>query len=455
MYVDEYNNETSYNDEQYVDYDYQQDEKKNDFWNDNKGLIIKIIIIVLCVAILIWLFVKITGDNSNNSNNQNVSIAYTNNVDTMRLAAEKYFFIDGNLPKDNETLSMSLNDLTNKGYIGSIVDASQKVCDGNASSATLTKGADSYVLTINLVCSGMAKPQIYNYRLDNMLCLNCTGITYMDGTHVNEETLENEYNFVCNEWSDWLDEKIEDDRLEVRTRILVKGYKKGEVKEKITYGEWSEYTKTPIQSSDTLEVETLIKQENVSKVDTVNGRIQASSNGTDSGVRATASTMASTLGKTSYKITQIASSSSGYKEENGKCVKYSEVKTGDLTYTQYNTYKVLNKPCDGPYVVDGKTVIKNCQYQIIEYSDTACNSSGSSSSGSYSGSSSSSGGMFSSGTVTIDVVYYRSRTKTVEKIYGDPSYTDYMEEKDLPEGYVKEEGSEKTQYSYRLKECEK
>ena len=44
MYSEEFDNNASYNDEQYVDYE-EQEEKQQGFWNENKGLIIKIIIL--------------------------------------------------------------------------------------------------------------------------------------------------------------------------------------------------------------------------------------------------------------------------------------------------------------------------------------------------------------------------------------------------------------------------
>jgi len=52
------------------------------------------------------------------------------------------------------------------------------------------------------------------------------------------------------------------------------------------------------------------------------------------------------------------------------------------------------------------------------------------------------------------VVYYRSRTKVADTS-SDVYTNQYYEEKSLPAGYTKVAGSEKTQYSYKLKKCEK
>ena len=445
MYSEEFDNNMSYNDEQYVDYDYQQEEQKPSFWNENKGLIIKIIIIVLCVLILIWLFLKIRGNNSNSTTNGDSMVVYNSNIDTMRLALEKYFFIDGNMPKDGETSVVTLSDLNGKGYIGEVVDANNKSCDVNKSTATLYKDTTSYVMTINLTCGSMSTPKVYNYGIDTKACLNCTGFTYMDGTTNNESTdkEENENKdesndettfeetLSCKVWSDWTDKKLDDDLYDVRTRVLVKGIKKGGVKELITYSDWSEYTTNVIVPSANTEVEVIVKTEEKWETKTSDKEVVESD----------------TIRNVKKETTSNGSYSycpKGYTKENKQCVKYSGIKVGNLTYVQYNTYKVLNKPCDGPFVEDGKTIIKNCQYQIKE--DVIDLKWGTSYKTTYT---------YEELTKT-DVTYYRSRTKTTEVINEETVTTDdYMEEKDLPEGYVKLEGSEKTEYSYKLKVCEK
>ena len=448
MYSEEFDNNMSYNDEQYVDYDYQQEEQKPGFWNENKGLIIKIVIIVLCVLILIWLFLKIKGNNSNATNGENSAVVYNSNVDTMRLALEKYFFIDGNLPKDGETRVVTLGDLNGKGYIGEIVDANKKSCDVNKSVATLVKGTDSYILTINLTCGNMANPKVYNYSLETKTCLDCTGFTYMDGTSQDNNNNDNNNNddnnnneiiddktkleesLSCKVWSDWTSIKLDDDSLDVRTRILIKGIKKGGKVEKITYSEWSEYGTNVITPSETLEVETIVKTEEVWESKTSDKKVVPSA----------------TIRNVNESKTSNGSYSycpKGYTKENKQCVKYSETKTGNLTYVQYNTYKIINKPCDGPFVEAGKTIIKNCQYQIKE--DTIDLKWGTNYTTTYT----------YEELTKKEVTYYRSRTKTVEIVEEQEDITDYIEESKLPEGYEKLEGSEKTEYSYKLKVCEK
>ena len=446
MYSEEFDNNTSYNDEQYVDYDYQQAEQKPSFWNENKGLIIKIIIIVLCVLILIWLILKIKGNNNNATNNgENSTVVYNSNVDTMRLALEKYFFIDGNMPNDSEIKVITLNELSSKGYISKVVDANKQSCDVNNSTASLVKNADSYVLTINLTCGSMISPKVYNYSLETNTCLNCTGFTYMDGTinnngtaddsnddvnnSLDEEKQKFEESLSCKVWSEWTDIKLDDEALEVRTRFLIKGIRKAGRFEKITYSDWSEYTTNVIEPSDHLEVEILVKTEDVWEQKTSDKEVVESS----------------TIRNVSKNKTSNGSYSycpSGYEKENKQCVKYSEIKTGDLTYTQYNTYKILNKPCDGPFVEDGKTIIKNCRYQTKEITDLKYGTSYTTN--------------YTYEELTKkEVTYYRSRTKTIEIVDEQEHVTDYIEESQLPEGYEKIEGSEKTEYSYKIKVCEK
>lgn len=450
MYTEEYNddiNYTSYSDnfENYDDYEYQEQQPNRSFWDENKGLIIKIIIIILCVAILIWLILKLKNNNNNNNLPANNSAqVYASNIESMRLAAEKHFFIDGNMPKDNETATMTLNDLSNAGLIGNVQDANNNSCDVNGSYASLVKNQDKYELTINLICSNNGSAEVFYYNLDDMKCLNCSGFTYMDGNNIetpseddkNSNNDKNDDNdeeviFSCKEWSDWTSEKLNDDSLEVRKRILVRGVKKGEQSQKVTYGEWSEYTKDVIEPKENLDVEISNTIEKVWIDKTSDTKV------TESETIKNIST--TTTGGGSYTYCP-----SGYERDGNKCLKLSEIKYGDLTYIQYNTYKVLNKPCSGPYYnANGEMMMKNCSYQIKEYTDLKRGTHSAKTVYSY------------QELVSKEVTLYRSRTKTTETVYSEPTYVGYMQEKDLPSGYVKVEGSEKIEYSYKLKVCEK
>lgn len=366
MYSEEFDNNVTYNDEQYDDYE-EQAEQKNGFWKENKGLIIKIVIIVLCLILLFWLIAKIKDNNTNKNNNKNDSaIVYQNNIDSVRLAAEKYFFIDGNLPKNDEVIMITLADLINKGYVGEIVDTNKKSCDINQSNVSLVKGSESYILTINLLCSSTSNPQTYNYSLEKKICLDCTGFTYMDGTTNNEDSDDNNTNIdnnesdsfeeslSCNIWSEWTDKKIDDDRYEVRTRVLVKGFKKGAATEKVTYDDCTDYTKDTIKPTNNTRVETIVKNEQVWVEKTSDKEVKESSTIKD--VKKT------TTGSGSYSYCP----SDDYDKKDGKCVKESGEKVGDLTPVEYNTYNVLNKPCAGISYENGKMVYKNCRYNVIE-----------------------------------------------------------------------------------------
>lgn len=455
MYTEEYNDDTSYkgasysdNFDNYDDYDYQEQEPNNNFWNENKGLIIKVAIIILCVVILIWLIAKLKGNDNNNNNNlsYNSEQVYAENVDSMRLASEKYFFIDGNLPKNGETLTVTLSDLMKEGLIGSLVDENKNACNVNNSYATIVKGTDSYTLTINLNCTGNSTPHAYYYSLEsNNVCLNCTGFTYMDGTINNDSNSnnnddtnvdDNENEFSCSTWSKWTTEKLNDNTLDVRTRILVKGIKLGAKKEQIVYGDWSEYTTDPITATDELEVESVVKKGKVWVAKTSSTPVSES----DTIRNVTVST---TGGGTYY------SCPSGYTRDGKTCYKWSDTKVGTLTYAQFNSYNVINRStlCDGGPKTDpdtGKTIFKGCIYKTKITVDATKKSSSGSTIYSY-----------EELTEQDNVTHYRSRTKTVETVYADPVISDYMEEKDLPNGYTKIDGTEKTEYSYKLKVCEK
>ena len=431
MYTEEYSDINNSYEDSYNDYDYQEQEQKPSFWNDNKGLIIKIIIIVLCVIILFWLILKLKGNNNNNENSNaqvnNATSVYNNNVEAFRAVAEKYFFIDGNMPKNSETKVVTLNDLITDGRINNLVDSENNACNINSSYASLVK-EDDYVLTINLVCSSLNDPKVYYYDYDNNnVCMNCTGFTYMDGSQIDEPSdNEQEPSYSCKEWSDWTTEKINDNSLEVRERTLVKGEKKGSAIQKVVYGNWSEYTTTEIKPSDNLEVEMTTKKEQVWVEKTSNSAVTESS--TIKNINAT------TSGGGSYSYCP-----NGYTKDGKKCYK---IVTGTLTYTQYNSYEVINKPCAGPsYNSDGERVYKGCQYK--KYTSLKTGTHPTTTTYTY------------QELVTKDVTYYRSRTKTIETAYEDSVFTDYMEEKNLPSGYVKVAGSEKKEYSYKLKVCEK
>lgn len=417
---------------------YEEEEYYNSNWDNRKGLIFKIIIIILCIIVLIWL-VKALKSNSNYTDNGKTHIA---NVEKVRLAAEDYFFIQNNMPN---TSSVNLAELKRNGLINDVVDANQKACSDNGTVVNLDKEIDTYTMKVNLSCSTNDKEEVFYYHRNTLACLNCSENTHMTGrivvindetsNVVNEEakeTYEETPQYLCNEWSDWTKEKVDDDELSVRTKTLVTGVKRGDTKK--VYGDWSDYTTQPINKKSGIEVQTKVFEENVwsayktgTGIDTSNPRIRVVSSEKVGG-------------------TSTSSCYNGF-AVNNSCYS-NNVTVGNLTYKEYNSgnYLIQNKYCEdvktlknseGNYVV---TYI-NCRY------NTKIGSTVQRISNSYT--------LYTYQELeTNKVTYYRYRTvenKKEEDIYTDKKY----EENELPEGFTKLDGSEETYYSYRLTYCVK
>ena len=398
-------------------------------YQNRKSIIFKIIIIILCVIILIWLISALTK----NKNTDNGKI-HNDNVTKVRLAAEKYFFINGNTDKS----SVNLYTLKSNGLVNDVIDANNKVCNDNKTNVKISKDEASYKMVVGLSCSTNDKEEIFYYHGNTLACLNCNGQTNMDGktvvvanptptpepTPVYDDNGGNTYDdnnisndndlysqYSCFNWSDWSKDRIIDNYLTERSKTLVLGVKKGDTVSKTVYGEWSDYTTTPLYASDTLEVDT--------KVETSSAW---------SGNKTSTSPVTETA-------TLKLISTSGEKK----------VLTGNLTVTDYlsGKYEILNDRCENVQTLrnsDGKYVLTyvNCQYTEKDSND-------------------------SEGTVytyqeleTVSTTYYRSRTITVINENGEDIYTkEKYEESELPAGYTKVDGSEETYYSYKIAYCEK
>ncbi len=422
--VDDTKNE--YDDEEY---------QNNSYWGSNRELIIKIIIIILCVIVLVWLIIALRKNNKNNEIVYDPNV-HNANVLKVRKAAEKYFFTD-RLPGDKLTNKVTLTTLINNNLTSEIVDANNKVCNDNNSYATLTNEVSSYVLRINLACSTNEKEEIFFYNKNTYLCLNCEDSKNMDTNDDSKE--EDDFNYSCKAWSDWQEERVYNDLLEERTRVLVRGVKKGETKMEAVYGEWSEFDKTPIEEREGIEIETEVR------VEKDWGEDQTSySYITDSETIKVVGVNTIYTGGGSYSYCP-----DGFKKDNNRCI--SDRTTGNLNYIQYNSsdYIIYNKPCNDVRVIKNsngkyeKTYI-GCQYSTITGMKTK--SSGGSSQTIYT----------YKELVDTEVTYYRFRTVSNEEIKEEDTYTEgYYEENMLPSGYEKIRGSEKTEYSYKIAVCEK
>ena len=438
MYTENYDNK-------YEDEDYEQT-TNGDYSYNNRGLIIKIIIIIACVILLIWLISVLRKNNNAKGDVVYDPAIHAANVEKVRLASEKYFFLDNHMPKANNYSEISLGTLQNIGYVGEIVDASDKVCNGVNSYVKLEDTINSYVLTIKLACSTNDKVETYNYSKLDKACLNCDGKTYMEGEKNNNSNENNNSNnqeketkkdseYSCDKWSDWTTEKVSDSSLEERTRTLVRGVQYGTSREEITYGPWTEYVNTPIIPNDNIEIEAITQ------------RTKGWSENKTTEEKVVESDTIKLISKDKVSTGNYSYCPKGYTKKDGKCYSDETIK-GDLTYLQYNSgeYLVTNRPCEairnekdsnGKYI----NVYKNCVYKKV-----TSLKKGTSTKSIYT----------YQELVDQDITLYRARAKYVNIVKTDDIYTDeYYEENKLPSGYVKLVGSEKVEYSYKLKVCEK
>ena len=425
-------------------------------WNNQKGLVFKIIIIILCIIVLVWLIMALKKSN-NATDNGKVHIA---NVEKVRLAAEDYFFLKNNIDTDK---IISLGTLRNEGLIKDVVDANNKVCSESNSSINLNKEIDVYKMTIQLACSTNDQDEVFYYHRNTLACLNCNGKTNMDGKTLvmnddktvpevnpdpiidnepiidDEPTIDEQFPYACNSWSEWTKERVDNPELSERTKTIVLGVKKGKTKK--IYSDWSEYDTTPVSESKEIEVETKVVQEKkwsenktARNIDTTNSNIKVVS----------AETMYENTGNSSKMICN-----NGYLLNNN-CYSNDTI-IGNLTYREYNSdnFIVKNGRCEGV-----KTLMNSDGLYVITYLNCQYNRKIGTPSVSYVGTTTSYTMYTYQELEKEDVTYYRYRTITTEK--DDDEYTEKKyEEDDLPEGFIKVDGSEETYYSYRLTYCEK
>ena len=410
-------------------------------YNDDKmpigKLLVRILIIFVCLLLAIWLISKIIGGKKV----VNDGTVFNNNLENIHLASEKYFFIENHLPKENETITISLKEMNKEGLIEEVYDYQNKACstNENESFASLTKTASAYELTIKLTCSEEQKEVTYHYDLETYKCLSCTGNTYMDGSLVldnedetnndssdnnnnnnsndnndNDNNEDNSYQNLginCNSWSDWTTIKLDDKNLEVRTRTLYKGYKTTESSEKIIYGPWSEYSETVITPSDTLEVE--VKQEYVNTWSENKTTTSYISDSDTIRVIDTNTTGGERTCKTVKKEVRATITASEYAKYNSQ----------GLIVAVHN--KFLNPSrYDVTYIKKSQSCSTSDSITIYTYQEL----------------------------ISTPVNYYRSRTITKEVIQGETIYTNGWVEK-LEEGYTKTD--ELVEYSYKEAVCSK
>ena len=408
----------------YEDADYEEEREyveEESFYEKNKNIIFKVLIIILCIIILIWLISKL-------SKKKEVPSNYDANVTQVRLASEQYFFIN-NKP-GTEKQSITLSHLINGNLIKEVKNTDGTVCK-NDSLITLENNGIDYIMTITLDCGKEKTAKSYYYRVSDYKCENCNGETYMNGNNGDQNPDDPGENpadddtdkYTC-DWSAWTTERNYNSNLIERTRVVVKAMKQ-ETEEKVVYGEWSDYSEVPVTPSDTLEVET--------KTDSVDTWVDKTSSSPVYESDTIRNVTKSTSGGSSYTYCP-----SGYEKADGRCRKGQASRT--ISATEYVSLSGEERKSCSPKRETPNKLVYVCGGGYT-YTDLKT--------GYHSGSTTYHYQELSRTTTTL----YRSRTKTVEIVVTEPVYTDYILESEIPTGYTKVAGSERTEYSYKLSSC--
>ncbi len=412
----ENNDFDEYNEEQEAVYE-------ESFWDRNKSLIFKIIIIILCVLILIWLVSKL-GKKKVESN-------YDNNVTAVRLASEQYFFIN-NKPS-NQKESVTVSELENRNLVKKVVDANGNSCNTNNSVVTLENNSINYIMSIKLDCGNDNETRNFYYRLDNYACENCNGNTYMDGTNgpstdpsEPDEPTDPDYptGYTC-DWSEWTTVRDYTSGLTERTRVVVKAQKENK-KEEIVYGDWSDWTEDVIDEADDIEVQTKTKV-NENWVPMTSSTAVAASD-------TIRNVQKHTTGGSKYTYCP-----SGYEKYDGRCRK-SNGASRTLTPSEYLRLSgEEKKTCKQTRQTPNK-VVWTCGGGY-SYTDLLTGYTSGSTTYSY------------EQLEKTETTLYRSRTKETKIVILEPTVTGYILKTEVPSGYTIVPGSERTEYSYKLSSC--
>lgn len=402
-----------YTEENEFDYDDYLQEADDDSFNKspfNRTLLTKIVLIVLCLILIIFLFFTITNSFKKEKKEEtpvDSSLVFNNNINLLKTLGEKYFFEMENYPKEvGKNIKVNVRELIDGKLVTEIVDSNKKACGYNTSYISMTRNKNDYMLEIYLNCPSNSEKRVYYYDLE-FNCLTCNGESYVssDDDEEEEKPVEDNNNNnnnqnnnttqVCSEFGNWTTEYKDDKSLDRQSRVVVKGFKV-----EIVYGNWSNETTTPIQGNSNLQVAVETRMEPTTTL--------------SSWSKASTTKPQAKEGRTINSWTD----SEPYYTESCKNKTYTQNRTtwdnnankctstgiGKVTCTY--TKKVCN------------TVKKYRDVTYYQYQDTI--------------------------TTTKSVTYYRSRTITQKTLY-----TDYILESNMPDGYTKLEGSERTEYRYR------
>ena len=210
-----------------------------------KSILLKLLLIIMIVFFIIWLFptknyVKNLIDQKLTTSTSQV---FTTNIENMKNAATSYF--SGNrLPsKEGVSKTLTLKDMIDQKLLVEFKDSNNKKCDVEKSYVTVTKENSDYKLKVNLACSDK-KAYITTYMNNQSTSEVYSKKKLEDNSQIEEKKDNPKENDI----------KTQECQYAKKTN----GY--------WNYGSWSAWSTTPIDTTNTREVQTKKEQ---TQVDTI------------------------------------------------------------------------------------------------------------------------------------------------------------------------------------------
>ena len=233
------------------------EERRNDF--SFKDVILQLMLVVLFVFVMIWLFPtkNYLKENFVGKEELTSEIAmqlqplygrlFTDNVESMRDAAQGYFTNERLPKKIGDSVTITLEEMEEKKLVIPFKDSNNQSCDINKSYVQVTKMSDEYQMKVQLTCSDYSDYIIvymgcYDY-CDGAICEEKPETTTPSKpvtpsepeTPVVNKKYEYEYKLVTKNtysnwgpWSNWSTTKVTADTLrqvEIDKRNELTGYK--------------------------------------------------------------------------------------------------------------------------------------------------------------------------------------------------------------------------------------
>ena len=217
-----------------------------------KNIILKILFIVLLIFIIIWLFptkgyIKNLIDEKLGTSATSI---FNNNIEAMKTAGISYYNNKGLPEEENTKKRVTLKELLNEKMLVEFTDSEGKKCDNEKSYVEITKNKEDYTMKVNLVCTNQ-EDHIISYFGAYDYCV--------DGVCEKKKLTENEISI----------ENKPDEPTEESSPMTECQYVKKSGGYYTNYGAWSNWTTTPINSSNTRQV-----QKKINKIQISNKTVQ-------------------------------------------------------------------------------------------------------------------------------------------------------------------------------------